>query len=92
MYKVIDTTSYANGWVYRYPELAERGEGVMAILEPNQIKLAPDIQGLVVTVHTPNGETLQLVATDSSAHHSVVGIFFGGVSAEKTPRGSEIEW
>ena len=92
MYKVIDTISYSNSWIDRYPELAERGEGVLAILEPSQIKLAPDIRGLAVMIHKPNGETSRVVATDSSSHHSVVGIFFKGVSAEEIPRGSELEW
>ena len=92
MYKVIDIISYSKGLIDRYPELAERGEGVLAILEPSQITLAPDIRGLAVLIHKPSGEISRIVATDSLAPHSVVGIFFKDVSAEEIPRGSELEW
>jgi hypothetical protein len=92
MYQVIDTISFRHSWTHRYPEFAERGEGVMAILEPSQIKDPPEIRGRIVTIHKPDGATSQLVATDSEGHHSVVGIFFGGVSAEEIPRGSQLEW
>jgi hypothetical protein len=92
MYQVVDTISYRSSWTLRYPDFAERGEGVMAILEPSQIKEPPEIQGRTITIIKPDGNTSQLVATDSEAHHSVVGIFFRGVSAEEIPRGSQLEW
>jgi hypothetical protein len=38
------------------------------------------------------GTSHRFVAADSEAHHSVVGIFFGGVSADDIPRGSLLEW
>jgi hypothetical protein len=92
MYRVIDTISYQSSWIHRYPELAKRGEGVMAILEPNQIGERPEVKGRTVRVHRPDGDISELVATKAEEHHSVVGIFFSGISAEEIPRGSEIEW
>ena len=92
MYQVIDTISYRSSWTHRYPKLAERGDGVMAILEPSQISEPPEVRGRGVTVRKPDGKVSQLVAADSEAHHSVVGIFFSGISADEIPRGSLLEW
>ncbi|HEX8151019.1 MAG TPA: hypothetical protein VF591_27800 [Pyrinomonadaceae bacterium] len=92
MYQVIDTISYRSSWTHRYHELAERGAGVMAILEPGQISEAPEIRGLTITVRKPDGNVSRFVAADVEAHHSVVGIFFSGISADEIPRGSLIEW
>ena len=92
MYQVIDTITYRDSWTYRYPEFVKRGEGVMVILEPSQIREPPDVQGRTVTVRKPDGNISRLVATDSEAHHSVVGIFFNGITAEEIPRGSQLEW
>ena len=92
MYQVIDTICYRHGWTHRYPELTHRGEGVMAILEPSQIREPPEVQGRTVTVRKPDGSLSQIVATDSEAHHSVVAIFFSGISADEIPCGSQIEW
>ena len=92
MYQVIDTINYRGGWTHRYPELAERSDGVMVILEPSQIKEPPEIQGRTVTIHKPDGNISQLVATNAEVHHSVVGIFFRGISAKEIPRGSQLEW
>ncbi len=92
MYQVIDIINYRGSWTHRYPELAERGDGVMVILEPSQIKEPPEIQGRTVTIHKPDGNLSQLVATHAEVHHSVVGIFFRGISAVEIPRGSQLEW
>lgn len=92
MYQVIDTISFRDSWIHRYPDFAKLGEGVMAILEPSQISEPPEVRGRTLTVRKPNGDLSRLVATDADAHHSVVGIFFGGVSAEEIPRGSHLEW
>jgi hypothetical protein len=92
MYRVIDTIHYRDSWTHRYPELAQRGEGVMAILEPSQIKEPPDIQGRTVAIHKPDGNISRFVAADAEVHHSVVGIFFRGISAEEIPLGSQLEW
>jgi hypothetical protein len=92
MYHVIDIIRYRRGWIDRFPDLATRGEGVMAILEPNQISEPPPIQGCIITVHKPNGTTAQLLATTSEVQHAVVGIFFSGISPDAIPRGSFIVW
>jgi len=92
MYQVVDTITFRNTWTHRYPEFAGRGEGVLAILEPSQISEPPEVEGQAMTVHKPDGAVSRLVAGGSEAHHSVVCIFFGGVSAEDVPRGSQLEW
>ncbi len=92
MYQVIDTIYYQRSWTHRYPHLAKLGDGVMAILEPSQIGEPPDIKGRTITIHQPNGGITHLVAIHAEAHHSVVGIFFEGISAEEIPVGSQLEW
>jgi hypothetical protein len=92
MYRVIDTICYRGSWIHRYPELAERGEGLMAILDPDQISEPPEIGGQTVMVRRPDGGTDELVVTGSEVHHSVVGIFFKDVSSDALPPGSQIMW
>ncbi len=92
MYQVIDTIDYRNSWIHRYPEWLERGEGVLAILDPNQIEVAPEICGRTVTVYKPDGKIARFVANSSEKPHSMVGIFFKSIFSEEIPRGSKIEW
>jgi hypothetical protein len=92
MYRVIDTICFRSSWTHHYPEFAERGEGLMAILDPDQISEPPEICGRAVRVRRPDGDTAELVATGSEVHHSVVGIFFKDVSSETLPPGSQFVW
>jgi hypothetical protein len=92
MYRVIDTISYNKRWTDRYPHLVERGDGLLAILEPTEINAAPDICGRTVSVHKPNGERLDLIVDFVEAPHAVVGLFFKGASSEDIPRESRICW
>lgn len=92
MFKVIDTIDYRNSWIHRYPEWLERGEGVLVILDPNQITQPPDVRGRTVTIHKLGGVVNQLIAYDSEAPHSMVGIFFKNVFSDEIPKGSELEW
>jgi hypothetical protein len=92
MYQVTDTITYRSSWTHRYPEFAKRGDGVMALLEPGQIVEPPKVQGRTVTIHKPDGNVSQLTAAGSEVRHSVVGIFFSGISADEIPRGSLLEW
>jgi hypothetical protein len=92
MFRVIDTILFEAGWIHRYPEFSERGEGVMAILDPNQIQDAPEIRDRAVMIRKPDGSVAQIVAASSEVHHSVVGIFFPAASSDDIPRGSELEW
>jgi len=90
--RVIDTIDLSPSWTHRYPELEARGEGVMAVLDPEQIKSAPEIEGRTIVITRPDGSVRQLVATTVEVHHSVVGIFFKGASSDDVPRGAELEW
>jgi hypothetical protein len=92
MYQVMDTITYRSSWTHRYPEFAKRGNGVMALLEPSQINEPPEIQGRTVTIHKPDGSVSQFIAAGSEAHHSIVDIFFSGISADEILPGSLIEW
>jgi hypothetical protein len=92
LFRVIDTILFKSDWIHRYPELAARGEGVMAILDPKQIHEAPEVQGRAVVMHRPDGSTAQAIPSAAEAHHSVVGIFFSGASSEEVPKGAVLEW
>ena len=92
MYRVINTISYRNSWTHRYPEFAKRGEGLMVLLDPSQITEPPDVQGRTIKIHKPDGQVTQLVAIDSEVHHSVVGLFFSGITEEEIPLGAQLEW
>ena len=88
----MDTIAHRDSWIHRYPHLAERGEGLLIILDPAEVREAPDIQDRVVNVRKPDGSASQYVVASAETHHSVVGLFFKGVSSEDIPRGSLIEW
>jgi hypothetical protein len=92
MFRVIDTILFNASWIRRYPEFAERGEGMMAILDPNQIQEAPAIHDRALTIHKPDGSVAQVLAGSSEVHYSAVGIFFPAASSDDIPRGSELEW
>lgn len=92
MYRVIDTITLKNSWTHRYPELAKRGDGLLLILEPEQIKEAPDIEGRTVTVKRPDGSVSSCEVSHTEAHHGVVGIFVKGLALHEIPHGSLIGW
>jgi hypothetical protein len=92
MFRVIDTILFDASLIQRYPEFAGRGEGVIAVLDPNQIQEAPAIRDRALTIHKPDGSVAQILASSSEVHHSAVGIFFPAASSDDIPRGSELEW
>ena len=92
MYRIVNTINYRNSWIHRHPVFAERGEGVMVILDPNQIKEPPEISGQTVTIYKPDGKIVQFVVGSSEAPHSLVGIFFKDVFSDEIPLGSQVEW
>jgi hypothetical protein len=91
-YTVIDTIAYTKSWTFRYPELAGRGDGLMVLLDPDQITEAPDVAGRTVTVRLPNGSISRFEAAASEAHHATVGIFLPGAKSRDIPRGSQLDW
>ena len=92
MYRVIDIISYNETWTHRYPHLAKLGSGVMVLLDPEQIKAAPDLCGRTVWVQTANGDRVERVVDSVEIHGSVVGLFFGGVTQNEIPAHSHIDW
>jgi hypothetical protein len=92
MYRVMDAIELKDSWTFRMPELAGRGEGILAILDPTEISVAPAISGQTVTVRRPDGTVAQLTAAEVEAPHSVVGLFFKGAVPADIPRGSFLEW
>ncbi|QDU29672.1 hypothetical protein ETAA8_47870 [Anatilimnocola aggregata] len=90
--KVIDTIFYTNGWLANHPELAARGEGLLAILDPAEVSDLPAIAERTVKILKPDGTVCSLEVTCAEIHHSVVGLFFAGKSPEDIPRLSRIEW
>jgi hypothetical protein len=92
MYKVMDVIDYRSSWTFRYPDFARLGEGVMVLLDPNQITEPPPIKRKTVNIQKPSGDTFQFTAFDTEAHHSIVGIFFKGIFSDEIPIGSQLEW
>jgi hypothetical protein len=91
-FTVIDTIESKSSWIHRYPELAAWGEGVLAILDPVQIQVAPEVDGCSVTICRPDGSITKVVAARAIARHSVVAVFFKGPSIEDVPNGAELMW
>jgi hypothetical protein len=92
MYRVIDIISYNETWTFRYPHLAKRGNGLMVLLDPEQINEAPDLSGRAVWVESVNGDRVELVVDDVEVHGSVVGLFFRGVTPNEIRPHSHIDW
>lgn len=92
MYRVVDTIDHRKSWIHRYPEYMNRGEGVLILLDPNQISDISDISGKTVTVHKPDGNKVRFIVGNSEVRHSKVGIFIKNVFSDEIPRESLIEW
>jgi hypothetical protein len=92
MYRVIDTIIYNETSMQRFPDIAWRGEGLLAILDPDQIQELPDISGRPVSILRPDGSWIDLVAASSEVRNSVVAIFFEGASRGDIPPGSQFKW
>jgi hypothetical protein len=92
VYRVIDTIAYSNDLLRRYPQFTERGEGLLVILDPEEIKEPPAIKGQAVTVQRPDGSVARLIVDDVECPHLAVGLFFKSASKESIPRGTLIDW
>lgn len=93
MYRVIDTIRYDGSLFHHRPDLATKvGSGLLAILDPAQIRSAPFQPGDVVLIHRPDGNSFQhIVGAIEFGAGSVVGIFFAGLADAEIPRHSQIE-
>jgi hypothetical protein len=93
MFRVIDTIRY-DGSLFRHrPEIATQfGQGLLAILDPAQIRSAPFQPGDWVLIHRPDGSSLQqIVGAIEIGAGSVVGVFFAGLKEAEIPWLSQIE-
>jgi hypothetical protein len=89
MYRVIDTIVCSNAVL----QVAERGEGVLAILDPEQICEPPAIEGRAIAILKPDGSSAELTVSEVIlGANSVVGLFFRGASEQAVTRGSLIRW
>ena len=91
-FRVIDTIQFNSSCLHRFAEFQARFEGVMAVLDPNQIQQVPEIEGRTIMICRPDGSVKQLIAYSAEARSSVVGIFFKGATSEDIPRGAELHW
>lgn len=93
MFRVIDTIRYDESLFLNMPELGTRfGPGLLAILDPAQIRSAPFQPGDSVLIHRPDGSSLQqIVAAIEIGAGSVVGVFFAELMEAEIPRLSQIE-
>ena len=92
-YRVVDTIPFRESWTRHHEEFAGWGEGLLVILDPEQTREAPAIEGRAVTVRRPDGTTAELtVHLSKLGGNSTVGLFFRGASAGDVPRESLISW
>ncbi len=92
MVRVIDIIEYRRSWTDRYPELAGRGDGLMVILDPQQITHVEDLVGRTIRVTRPDGTELQVDVAAAEVRHGVVGLFLRDVPAADISRGTTVEW
>ena len=78
----MDVIELSSSWTHFYPEIATRGDGLLVVLEPEQIREPPEIAGHSVTIFRPDGTVSQLEASSVEVHHSVVAIFFKNVTRD----------
>jgi hypothetical protein len=89
MYTVIDTITYRSGWLRHHPEMSQQ-EGVLAILDPDQVR-APLPQVGRVLISRPDGSSVALGVDEiRSGPPGLVGLFFARVDENQIPRGSVI--
>lgn len=92
MYRVIDTIN-CRGWIKRYPPRLEKGEGLLVIPDPAEIRHRPDIPNNTVNILRPDNTTLALIVTEIEVSPTnVVALFFKDSFPEDIPRLSVISW
>jgi hypothetical protein len=92
MARVIDRITYSSTSTHRYPERAQFGDGVMAILDPQEIRSVPDLAGKIARIERPDGGSEELAIHHSEVHHGVVGLFFQRTDEARIPRLSVVTW
>lgn len=90
MPQVIDTFEHRTSGRVRIPEFD--GDGLVAILDPEQIHSTEQLAGTNVRVQRPDGSLLNRNVTASTVRHGVVALFFSGAGTTDVPRGSLVTW
>ena len=92
MFTVIDTIKYSPSWLRHHPDLMKDfGEGLLVILDFNEIQEDPNIVNHPVLIHKSNGQKLNLTVA-RSLKRSVVALFFAGLSDIDIPIGAKVSW
>ena len=89
---VIDRITLNKRWTHRYPQWAKYGEGLMVLLNPEQIDSSHDLAGRTAHITRPDGVAKSLQIHHSEVHNGVVGLFFEGVDESMIPRLSVVTW
>jgi hypothetical protein len=91
MYRVIDTIQVGRELLQRCPDLPITGEGVLAILDPDQVR-STFPHATQVRATRPDGTTEVFRA--GGVHYGaggVVGLFLPGTSAAAVPRDTLVD-
>src|SRR6185295_14994523 len=92
MYTVIDIINH-RGWIKRYPDLVQKGEGILVILDPAMIRGRPTIPDNKVKILRPDNTTSELTVTEIQINPAnSVGLFFKDIFPEAVPRLSIVSW
>jgi hypothetical protein len=93
MFRVIDTIRWSEQMQERLASsgVPQLGNGVLAILDPAQVKSPPIAAGGSVRVHCPDGTVTERRVAAVEVRHSVVGLFFADTHEHEIPRLSQIE-
>ena len=76
----------------RSPAIEIQDEGLLVILEPEQIRSAEELGGKTAVVTIADGQVKEYVIHHSEVHHGVVGVFFKDMKRGEIGRGALIRW
>ena len=93
MFLVIDTIRLTEEMQQRLAPsgVPPLGNGLLVILDPEQVNTPPMAAGGSVRVHCPDGTVTERRVAAVQARNSVVGVFFADTHQHEIPRLSQIE-
>lgn len=91
MYRAIDTICYRRSWMKHYPERASEDEGLLLILDPEQVRSPLEGVNRVAIRLGQGSERLWDVTRVESNGAGVVGLFFRGRQDEVVERGATVQ-
>lgn len=90
--RVIDTIELRDSWTDRYPDWAQQGEAVIAVIDPFDRVDPAGLIGRDVRVLRPDGTSVVMRVDRAESPSGTLGLFFPGRSSVDVPRGSTITW